>query len=223
MTLLKEAARLLARGCFFAFGRWEVVGKEGVPPRGRLLVVANHQANADPPVLLAALPRLPWFLAKEGLFINAPVAAVLRALGGHPLAEGGPDARALRWALRKLREDEVLVVFPEGTRNPGSMRRAQNGVAYLALRSQATILPVGITGTERIPGFWRVAFPFCHIKVNIGQPFSLPVMEGKLDDALLDSFTEFIMGRVAALLPPQYRGVYATIPSQPLPPSGRPS
>ncbi|MFH1140206.1 MAG: hypothetical protein V1724_00725, partial [Chloroflexota bacterium] len=72
-----------------------------------------------------------------------------------------------------------------------------------------------ITGTEKVHAMWRILFPFCRIRVRIGQPFSLPLIEGKPDDAIMDSLTQIIMLRIAALLPEEYRGVYGHVASRP--------
>jgi 1-acyl-sn-glycerol-3-phosphate acyltransferase len=94
------------------------------------------------------------------------------------------------------------------------MRKAHPGVALLALRSQAPILPVGITGTERLGSILRVFNPTGTIRVNIGTPFSLPIIEGNPGREVLDSLTGMIMQRTAALLPPGYHGVYAISPRE---------
>ena len=208
MTLVYKASRVLGRFCFYTFGRWEVVGQEGIPPIGRLIVVANHQSNADPPVLVAGINRSLNLVAKRGLFRNPVVSWFMHQWHAYPTDRDGRDVDLLRWLLRKLEGEEVVALFPEGTRNPRGIGPVNNGVAYLALKSNAPILPVGITGTENVQSFKRVPFPFVHLKVNIGQPFSLPPMEGKVRGPLLDSLTDMIMDRVAALLPKEYRGEY---------------
>jgi 1-acyl-sn-glycerol-3-phosphate acyltransferase len=202
---------LLARFCFTAFARWEVEGRDAVPPKGPLIVVSNHLSNADPPFLVASIPRNLHFLGKRELFANPLASAALRAVGVHPMNRSGVDIDALRWNLNLLKDDQAVVLFPEGTRSrSGGMIRGRSGVAYIATRSQAPILPVAITGSEKVNSYPRIPFPLCHVKVRIGQPFSLPVMEGRLSRMILDHLTDMVMSRIADLLPPDYRGYYAT-------------
>ncbi|MFH1140532.1 MAG: lysophospholipid acyltransferase family protein, partial [Chloroflexota bacterium] len=131
MGVVYTVSANLARVCVSTFGRWKVEGQESVPPRGRLLVVANHQSNADPPVVAAAIRRRVWFVGKQGLFRNPISAAVLRAWGIHPVARNGRDSEGLRWILRMLEQEQVVAIFPEGTRSPRGMRAANRGVAFI--------------------------------------------------------------------------------------------
>jgi len=209
MGVVFSTANVLMRGALRLLGDWKVEGVECVPPRGPLLVVGNHQSNIDPPLLAASVPRRLYFMAKRGVFHDPVVSFLLRAYGAFPLNRDGGDLRAIQWALRMLSQDGALGVFPEGTRSPGAMRRALPGIAMIALRSQAPILPVGMTGTERIGSIWQVAFPRGEFRVRIGQPFSLPPIEGKVSREQLEAITTMIMERVAALLPESYRGEYS--------------
>ena len=213
MELVNPVANFLQRVVLVAFAEWRVTGKENVPPHGPLIIVANHQSYFDSSLLSTSLPRRTRFLAKAGLFRWPVVSSFFRLYGAYPLTRSTADVGAYRWALRQLERDRAVVLFPEGTRSPGGMRKAQAGVALLALRSQAPILPVGITGTERLGSMLRILKPHGAIEVSIGTPFSLPTVEGRPSREVLDSLADMIMQRISALLPEAYRGVYAITPS----------
>jgi 1-acyl-sn-glycerol-3-phosphate acyltransferase len=210
MPFIYTISNLAFLGVLKAFSDWRVTGREAVLPRGRLLVVSNHQSNIDPVLLSVSLPRRLHFMAKRGIFKGPVVGAFLRAYGAYPLDRDGKDVAALRWGLRLLETEKTLVIFPEGTRNPRGLELGLSGVALLALRSQAPILPVAISGTGHMQGLWRLACPSGKIKVTIGDPFSLPVIEGKLRRPQLESLADLIMLRVANLLPEGLRGAYRT-------------
>jgi 1-acyl-sn-glycerol-3-phosphate acyltransferase len=183
---------------------WRVEGRERVPKSGALLVVANHLNNADPYLLSAAVPRQICYLAKVELF-NVPILGwAIRQFGAFPIERGGADRQAIKQALELLAADCVVGVFPEGTRSRrAAMNRGLTGVGLLATRSGATILPVAIAGSERLWPPW----PRPTLRITIGHPFRLdPAMLAKRDhQAIVDR----IMGEIAALAPPAYRGVYA--------------
>ena len=203
------AGHRLARFCFGNFGRLEVTGRESVPPYGPLIVLANHLSLTDPPFLVASLPRTLYFIAKQELFGNPISKFTLAQFNVYPFDRSARGVGALRLMLRLLDQDRAVVIFPEGHRSPDhTMKEGMLGAIFLALRSQAPILPVGLTGTEKFPG-WRLAFPLCRIRVTIGQPFTLPVLEGQPSREVLESLRDMVMCRIAALLPEEYRGVYA--------------
>lgn len=209
MGLAYSASSVIFRGALRLFGDWKVEGREHVPLNGPLLVVANHQSNMDPPLLAVSILRRVNFLAKRGLFSNPLASRFMKSYGAFPLNRSGNDLAAIQWSLKLLSRGGALAIFPEGTRSPGAMRKAIPGVAMIALRSGAPILPVGITGTESIGPAWQIAIPRGKFRVRIGQPFSIPPMEGKADREQMEAITTMIMERVAALLPVSYRGVYA--------------
>ncbi len=212
MSSVYNITNVLQRGTLRLFSDWKVAGAENVPPVGPVIIVSNHLSYFDPSLLSSSLPRRLNYLAKDGIF-NAvgPLGRwYLRQYGAFPIDRGGADVAAFRWSLRQLQRDAALVVFPEGTRSKSAgMNCAKPGVVSLILRSGAPVLPVGITGTERMEAFIRVVNPTGKIRVNIGQPFSLPNIEGRPGRELLESMTTDIMRRVCDLLPESYHGYYA--------------
>lgn len=210
MSPIYLMGKLLGRFYFNTFGRLEVTGLDGVPPFGPMLLVANHLSFNDPPVLIAAINRRLNFIGKRELFRIPLTRWVLREFGVIPFERSGHAVDIVRLSLNLMAQDRALVLFPEGTRSPDhSLIQGLPGAAYIALKSQATILPVAITGTEKFSGS-RVFFPRCRMRVNIGLPFSLPVIEGRPSRDVLKSLADMIMYRIAALLPEEYRGIYAT-------------
>jgi 1-acyl-sn-glycerol-3-phosphate acyltransferase len=209
MSFLYQSGRGLARFCFNVLGRMEVTGRECVPPHGPLIVVANHISYNDPPALVASLPRYLDSLGKKELFTNPVNRCIMRGLGVHALDRSANGVDAMRAAIDLLARDRAVVIFPEGHISPDhTMQEARAGAAYLAMKTQAPILPVGIYGTEKFSP-WRMPFPLSRFYVNIGPPFTPPVIEGRLARDVVNGVLAMIMGRVAALLPEEYQGVYA--------------
>lgn len=202
-------ARIIVRMLFILLTRWRIRGKENIPSQGPVLVVANHLNLADPPLLAVSLSRKTIFMAKKELFRSKFSSYFVRSFGAFPVRRGQLDGKALRQAEQVLAEGQALVMFPEGVRSRhAQLRPAFSGSALIALRNCALILPVGITGTEKIRGIaWLLRRP--RITVNIGQPFYLPPVSSKLTKDELTESTNNIMERIAELLPQEYRGNYA--------------
>jgi len=189
--------------------RWRVRGRDNVPSQGPLLIVANHLNLADPPLLGVSLGRKVIFMAKRELFYSRVIGYFIRGFGSFPVHRGQLDRKALRQAEQLLAQGLALVMFPEGKRSKSAqLEPGFSGSALIAWHSGAPILPVGISGTERIKGAgWLLRRP--QITVNIGRPFYLPPVSSKLTKLKLAEHTDFIMERIAGLLPPEYRGNYA--------------
>jgi 1-acyl-sn-glycerol-3-phosphate acyltransferase len=188
-----------------------------LPKDGPLILAANHSSNLDAIAIGAWLiPRLGrriHWLGKKELF-DWPIVGWVATNGGvHPVDRGAADLEAFRLARRILDEGQVLFVFPEGTRSPtGVLQEARDGVAMLALRSGAPIVPIGIAGSHRVwPKGQRFPHPGGRVTARIGEPFTLgdliPPDTGKR--AVKTVATTILMRRIAGLLPPEQRGVYA--------------
>ncbi len=202
-------SRVIVRILFVILTRWQVRGRENIPGQGPVLVVANHLNLADPPLLSVSLNRKVIFMAKEELFRSKFSSYFVGSFGAFPVHRGQLDKKALRQAGQVLAEGQALAMFPEGRRSRNAqLRPAFSGSALIAWRSGAPLLPLGITGTEKIKGIaWLLRRP--RITVNIGHPFYLPPVGSKLTKDELAGLTTYIMERIAELLPAEYRGNYA--------------
>ncbi len=200
--------RLIVRMLLLLLTRWQVRGRENVPSQGPVLVVANHLNLADPPLLGVSLGRKVIFMAKKELFRSRVIGYFIGSLGAFPVSRERLGKKALHRAIAGLAGGKALVMFPEGTRSrSGRLKSALPGAALIACRSGAPVLPVGICGTEKIKGIgWLVGRP--HITVNIGVPFHLPPVSHKLTKTKLAELSEYIMERIAEILPVEYRGDY---------------
>jgi len=193
----------------FLLTRWRVKGKENIPSQGPVLIIANHLNVIDPPLLGVSISRRVIFIAKEELFRSRLAGYFFGNLGSFPVHRGRLDRKALRQANQVLAANMPLAVFPEGKRSHNTqLQPAFSGAALIASHNKAVlILPVGISGTEKIKGkTWILHRP--RIIVNIGPPFRLPLPNGKFTKGELTHFTTLMMERVAELLPLEYQGNY---------------
>jgi 1-acyl-sn-glycerol-3-phosphate acyltransferase len=191
----------------FLFSRWEVKGKENVPREGSFLVIANHMTNLDPPLLSVSLGRYVIFMAKEGLFKSKFSDYFIRGLGAFPVFREKMQREALLAAEQVLNSGYVLCIFPEGMRSRiGQLRQAFPGSAMIAMRTGVPVLPVAITGTEAVKGTVWLQRP--RLTITFGRPFHLPPPGSNKSR---DKCTEYMMERIAELLPLEYRGVYAYV------------
>jgi len=213
LSILTFGGRIFAR----AMSRISIEGAiDEIPRDGPLIIAANHASNFDAPVvgawLIPRLGRRIHWLGKRELFAW-PIVGWVAANGGvHPVDRDSADVEAFRLASRILEGGHVLFVFPEGTRSPdGTLQGARDGVALLALRTGAPIVPIGIGGSNRVwPKGQRFPHPGGHVVVRIGRLFR-PVEElpaGTDRRTAKGLVTRMIMERIAALLPVRQRGVY---------------
>jgi len=188
--------------------RYRASGQESFPSSGPVIVAVNHLHFVDPPAVMLAVPRKTVTLAANKWRRSPIVRSILRLAGVVFVRRGEVDRQALRGCLDVLAKGGVLGVAPEGTRSKtGALQRAKPGVAYLAFRSKAPIVPVAFWGTERLRDWVRLKRPTC--RAVVGRPFRLPEFSEKPTTEELQHFADLIMIRVGLLLPASYRGVYA--------------
>ena len=195
--------------------KFQVLNAELIPPEGGLLMTSNHLSRLDLPLLMAMTDRtdltaivankyekkhfFKWILEKIGTIIWMDRESI--------------DFSALREVLSCLRRGEVIGIAPEGTRSHGSvgLLEGKQGAAVMAAQTSVPILPVGIIGTDKIYEHWmKLRRP--PVTIRAGKPYFLPEMDPSDRQSWLSENTDEIMCRIAALLPPEYRGFYADHP-----------
>ena len=170
------------------------VGRDKVPQDGPVILIANHQTLLDVAVIFAMTRRKVHFMAKKELFDNRFLGWALGTIDAFPISRGDADISGIRTALRILKEGGVLCIFPEGTRNKERKNEAllplQDGVAMLALRGKAAVVPIWIEG-----GF----HPFSRNVALCEGPMDLGAYAGttRVDAQTMSKFTQDM--RVALL------------------------
>ena len=210
MGIVYATSNLLLKNLLRIFGDWEVNGIENVPRTGALIIVANHLSDIDGGMLNASIPRRVELMAKSDIFQRPVISHFFRAYGAFPINENGKEFYSIRHSLHILNRNGAIGIFPEGAKNPTALGQAMLGSAMIAMISGAPILPVGITGTETVGDGIRICYPKGTFRVTIGETFSAPVVNGKRLRKNVETTTDIIMDRIAALLPEPYRGVYHT-------------
>jgi 1-acyl-sn-glycerol-3-phosphate acyltransferase len=156
-----------------AWFRVRIDGAEHIPATGPLILAANHRSNADPPLVTLITSRPVRYLAKEGLF-RFPLGPILYRLGQVPVRRGGSDREALRACEAVVEGGGVLGLFPEGTRCDGDFATIHPGLAYMLLRTNCPVIPVVVTGTQRIRGRFGWLPRTITIRLVAGPPLVLP-------------------------------------------------
>jgi 1-acyl-sn-glycerol-3-phosphate acyltransferase len=162
-------------------GLWptRVHGAELLPSDGPVLLASNHLAFLDGPMLFAVAARSPRCLVKREMFAS-PLGFVLRSMRQIPVDRDGFDRAALATALEVLAGGDVVGVFPEGTRGRGDVGSVKQGIAWLALRSGAPVVPVACLGTRRTgESPKRLPPPRRRLDVVFGAPLRLAAAEGE--------------------------------------------
>jgi 1-acyl-sn-glycerol-3-phosphate acyltransferase len=191
------------RAVWLALYRMRIEGRERIPATGGFIVAANH-TNWKDPAALEFMLRMPIrFMAKIEAFSIFLIGGMMRGIGCFPVKRGEGDRRALVTCLQVLASGNALGFFPEGTRSrDGVVHRAHPGVAFLAAKADAPILPVGLVGTAQAKLFRS------DVWVRVGEPFRVRDL-GLPATASDQEVADAIMYRVARLLPPAMRGHYA--------------
>lgn len=206
--------RVFVRFVLFFIARVEIINYENVPAQGGFILAANHLGRLDSAMLYYAIDRediiMPVAEKYKTHWLFGPL---VRMLGGFFINRFDADLQAVREVLRRLKKGGVFVIAPEGTRSKvESLQEARAGAAYFASKTGVPIIPVALTGTEdRVIVDNLKHFRRSHIVVRAGKPFTLQPIKPN-DELAMQTGTDEIMCRIAAMLPEKYRGFYAGHP-----------
>ncbi|MBP3347247.1 MAG: 1-acyl-sn-glycerol-3-phosphate acyltransferase [Clostridia bacterium] len=192
---LRDISAFLATTAFSFRYRLEVVGVDRVPKEGGVLICANHKKAEDPILLYKALhkgqKRFIYFFAKQGLLKNRFVTWYLtQVLGIRTVSHSAADLGSIKWGLSKLKNGEIVGIFPEGTRNrtDAELLEFQKGAAIIAHMSKTQVVTATISGTRK----W-----FSKCRVEFSEPLELAEFYARrLDDEVKDGITQKIYERI---------------------------
>ncbi|HLO13506.1 MAG TPA: lysophospholipid acyltransferase family protein [Anaerolineales bacterium] len=192
----------------------EIHGMEKLP-EGNVIIAANHLGRLDTAVLLCVLDREDIIMPIAEKYKNHPLyGAIGRAVNAVWLNRFEADYSALRQILDRMKQGGLLVIAPEGTRSKTeALQPAKMGVAFLASKSGYPVLPVALTGTEDRAVIAKLKhFRRSRITATAADLLYVQLPVGKAREEAMRQATDEIMCRIAALLPPKYRGIYANHP-----------
>jgi 1-acyl-sn-glycerol-3-phosphate acyltransferase len=206
--------RAIARFVLRVIARIEIIGNINYQTGG-YIITANHVGRLEAflVILLADRDDIILILA-EKYKAYAFWRYVAEKVDAIWINRFDADFGALRVVLKRLQNGEVLAVAPEGTRSPTeALLPGHPGAAYLAAKTGLPIIPIGIVGTEdRVVKHRLKRLRRLDITIRVGKPFCLPPLPKRDRDIWLKQQTDEIMCQIAALLPPDHRGVYADHP-----------
>lgn len=210
--MMYKILRLTALLILRIVAKVELINFDRIPTIGSAIIVSNHIGRLDAMIAMVITGRDDVIMMVAEKYQKVAFWRwVARQMDALWLDRYHTDFRTLREVIRRLKAGGILGMAPEGTRSPNAaLQPGKSGAAYLAMKTSAPVFPVALTGTEdavvaaRLKRLRRL-----HITLTVGEPFTLPDAPPRERDAALEQGTEEIMCRIAAMLPPSYRGVYA--------------
>lgn len=187
---------------YIAFHVWfnlKIEGKENIPKGKAFVYASNHRSYADPVLVVLAGRGKFSFMAKSELFKKPLFAWLIRTLGAFPVERGKGDTEAIDRAIANVQNGTNLLIFPEGTRSKdGSVGKGKTGVALIAARAGADVIPVGLNYEGKLHFRSKIV-------VRIGKPVSVTAPDESLSDK------EMLRYLKKEVLPPIMDGIKALV------------
>lgn len=200
--LLYRVIRAILVAFCKTFWRLKIDGATNIPAKGPFVLAPVHRSNVDTPLVACVTTRRLGFMGKDSMWKIAWIGKIFTALGAYPVHRGTADRDALRRTVERLQTGEPVVIFPEGTRQIGPLVQPLfEGAAYVALKTGAPIVPVGIGGSEAaMPKGSKMIRPV-KVRIVVGEPLlPPPVAEGeRAPRRVVKELTEQLHGRLQEL------------------------
>ncbi|MBL7123278.1 MAG: 1-acyl-sn-glycerol-3-phosphate acyltransferase [Actinobacteria bacterium] len=168
--ILFKLMQFILRVIFNLLYRVEKIDLHKVPRNGKFIICSNHISYLDPVVIGAYIPRCVYFMAKKELYNNKFLSSLVTFLNAFPVERQAFNRKAFSISFEVLKDGNVLGLFPEGTRSTdGVLRGGKKGTGFIAAASNTPILPVAISGTNKIiqKPYRRIFFP--RVKLIVGD------------------------------------------------------
>ena len=220
--MLKFLARLLAAPLARLVFRPRIIGRSNVPKRGPVLLASNHLSFIDSIVITLVAPRSVSFLAKADYFTGTGVKGWLSrsfftSIGAVPVVRGAGQAaqESLDAGLDILSGGDAFAIYPEGTRSlDGRLYRGRTGVAWLALTAKVPVVPVALTGTERLQPVGSRRIHLHRITVEFGEPLDLSRHGEAKSGRARRHATDEVMAAIARMSEQELANIYNEPPAE---------
>jgi 1-acyl-sn-glycerol-3-phosphate acyltransferase len=218
LGLRRAALTAVVRLLFHIGGRVKLAGRENIPLGTPYVAAANHVSIYDPPLVLSFWPEGLEAIGAVDVFDKPIQGQLLRIYGTTRVHRGDVDRKLIETILAMLHSGHRVLIAPEGSRShvPG-MLRAKTGVGYILAEAGVPVVPIGVVGTtdDLLKKALRLRRPT--LELRVGRPFMLPPLTGSGAERRLSRQrnADLVMHHIAALLPAEYRGVYADSASNP--------
>ena len=190
-TFTYRVCAALVSGISKVLFRPTVIGAENIPLNGAVIIAPIHRSNVDFALTLFISKRKVFFMAKDSLFRVPLLGPLITHLGAFPIHRGSADRESMAYSEAVLKQGHALVLFPEGTRKEGpSVAPLHDGAMFVAARTGATIVPVGIGGSDRaMPKGAKLPRP-SKIRIVVGAPLNPPSSESRVSRSALSAKSE---------------------------------
>ena len=189
---LRKIIKFILKMLVIIVYRPKVVGDENIEEGKAALICPNHVHALDSVAIVLMNKRTIRVLAKESLFKNPFLKFLAYVFGVYPVKQGNKSMESMKVSLKLLKNNELLLIFPEGTRNGMAKGvRPKDGAIKLSAKSNAPIIPVGVQGSFK---------PFSKVKINIGKPIHYNLTKEEINDKeKLRELTEELMNKIVEL------------------------